>query len=231
VRRAAVRSSELMVRGNANHPSVFVWSLANEPAGNEDQRGQIGAGLARYIRDASRRVRRLDSTRLVAFDRQSRIGEPVTHPSYRYLDALGIHDYFGWYESLIAGLEQQRPATTSGEFGGWLDQIHAANPRLSLFVTEYGAEANRGGPPTEKGTFEFQRAWMRDHLRIYDSRSYLNGAIAWILRDFRVHPTWHGGNPRPNPPWNNKGLVDETGALKPAFVEMQRLWRRTRQLR
>jgi hypothetical protein len=45
----------------------------------------------------------------------------------------------------------------------------------------------------------------------------VNGALVWILRDFRVKPGYAGGNPAPQPPWNNKGLVDDSGQPKPAF--------------
>ena len=50
----------------------------------------------------------------------------------------------------------------------------------------------------------------------------MNGAIVWILRDFRVQPGWKGGNPKPEPPWNHKGLVNRNGQPKPAFGEVAR---------
>jgi hypothetical protein len=50
-------------------------------------------------------------------------------------------------------------------------------------------------------------------------------------RDFRVHPAWAGDNPLPNPPWNDKGLLEEGGTPKPAFHEMQRLFHATPPLR
>ena len=81
-------------------------------------------------------------------------------------------------------------------------------PELALFVTEFGAESNRKGPVERKGTYAFQRELMRHHVRTYIKKRYLNGAIAWILRDFRVRPDWEGGNPTPRPRWNQKGLVD-----------------------
>ena len=90
-------------------------------------------------------------------------------------------------------------------------------PELALFVTEYGAEANRSGPADRKGTYEFQRDLIRHHVGVYRRKAYLNGAITWILRDFRVRPDWEGGNPSPNPPWNEKGLLDELWRKKPAF--------------
>jgi hypothetical protein len=72
---------------------------------------------------------------------------------------------------------------------------------------------------------------MRGHLAAHDSRPFVNGSIVWALRDFRVHPAWAGGNPVPNPPWNNKGLLEEGGTPKPAFHEMQRLFHATPPLR
>lgn len=49
--------------------------------------------------------------------------------------------------------------------------------------------------------------------------------MIWALRDFRVIPGWKGGNPRPNPPYNHKGLLDVNGNPKPAFSEVQRIYR------
>ena len=49
--------------------------------------------------------------------------------------------------------------------------------------------------------------------------------MVWALRDFRVIPGWAGGNPFPDPPYNHKGLLDLNGQPKPAFWEVQRIYR------
>jgi beta-glucuronidase len=54
----------------------------------------------------------------------------------------------------------------------------------------------------------------------------LNGALVWILRDFRVKPGYDGGNPQPQSPYNQKGLVDASGGRKPAFETVKRLFRK-----
>ena len=154
VRGAAQRAVNLTVRGNANHASIFVWSLVNEPAGNVDEFGKFGPGLKTFIRQGSRTVRRLDDTRWVAIDHQSRLGEPVTQSSYRYLDVLGVNEYLGWYNSVRAGLPH--PDSTTPDLSGYLDSIHRANRKLPLFITEYGAEGSRHGPKGQKGSYEFQ---------------------------------------------------------------------------
>jgi beta-glucuronidase len=168
----------------------------------------------------------------VGLDRQSRIGEPLTTPAHQYLDVLGVNDYFGWYRSVAENLPDQ-PATTTADLSAYLDAVHAANPDLPLLITEFGAEATRSGPVEQKGTFEFQRKWVMEHLAIHASKPFVNGSIHWALRDFRVHQTWQGGAPDEYalPPWHNKSLIEENNHRKPVFRDVARLYRRTKPLR
>ena len=232
VRNLALRAAKLTVRNSINNPSILTWSLANEPSEAGPNLGTYGPSLVRYIRDASHAVRELDDTRLVSLDRQSRVGEPYTTDAHQYLDVLGVNDYFGWYRSVAENLPEQ-PATTTADLSGYLDALHAANPDLPLLITEFGAEATRSGPVEQKGTFEFQRKWVMDHLAIHASKPFVNGSIHWALRDFRVHQTWQGGTPDEyaQPPWHNKSLIEENNHRKPVFLDVARLYRRTKPLR
>ena len=214
IRANAVAANVAMVLRDRNHPSVFAWSIANELP------EQVDSGQAAFIVAAAAAVRRLDPTRLVAIDRSTRIGGPEGSTAVRSLDALGVNEYFGWYRSSSPGL----PDSTDADLGARLDMLRDSYPGVALFVTEFGAEANRIGPESEKGTLDFQTRWLRDHLAIHASRPFVSGSIVWALKDFRVHPTWGGGNPAPNPPYNNKGLIDEGGEPKPAFWEVRRLF-------
>jgi beta-glucuronidase len=232
VRKLATRAATLTVKNNINHPSVLTWSLANEPSEAGPNLGSYGPALIRYIRDASEAVRELDDTRLVAIDRQSRIGEPLFTEANRYIDVLGVNEYFGWYRSVIEN-RPDLPASTTADLGPWLDQLHAANPDLPLVITEFGAEATKPGPVTQKGTFEFQKKFVMDHLAIHASKPFVNASIHWALRDFRVHQTWQGGAPPAyaQPPWHNKSLLEENNHRKPVFNPVARLFRRTKPLR
>jgi beta-glucuronidase len=232
VREAAERAVVLTVRNNLNHPSVMTWALVNEPAENGQEFGALGAGLTRFIRDASAAARELDDTRLIAIDRHSRIGEPVSSPAYRHLDVLGVNEYFGWYRTVREDDTTRGPSTVE-ELGPYLDAVHAANPNLPLVITEYGAEAALSGPVEQKGTFEFQRKFAADHLRVHGSKPYVNGSIWWALRDFRVHPQWLGGAPAEyaTPPWHNKSLIEENNGRKRIYFDMRSRWRKTKPLR
>ena len=197
LRKTALQRLREAILRDRNHASVMTWSVANETL-------RAGRREGAYVRDAVRLIRRLDGTRLAAADAALRPLDQIP-AHYARLDAIGVNEYVGWYGGSTA------------ELPGDLAALRARFPRQALFVTEFGAEANRSGPPTEPGTYEFQAAFLRDHLDVIDATPALSGALVWALRDFWVRPGWTGGNPRPDPPWNRKGLIDEHNVPKPAF--------------
>jgi beta-glucuronidase len=194
--QALSRLRQAVVRDRA-HASVMTWSV-----GNEVLRG--GPLEASYIRAAKALVRRLDPSRFVGIDKAISPASDIPD-SYRELDVLGLTEYLGWYGGSTSDL---RPA---------LDRLHERFPAVGLFVTEFGAEANRAGPSGTKGTYAFQAEYLDRTLRVIDEAPYMNGALTWILRDFTVRPGWTGGNPRPSAPYNKKGLFNERGGAKPAL--------------
>jgi beta-glucuronidase len=211
VRRQAVGMVRDMVNRDRSHPSVLVWSLGNENT------SRPGTGFTRYIRSAARVARQLDPTRLVglAFPGYPTVGKQQL---YTELDALGVNDYFGWYTG-----PQNSIADRSG-LSAYLERLHDDYRSQALFVTEFGAEAARQGPVTEKGTFAFQQDFLAYHMSVFAQKPYLNGALVWILRDFKVKPGYDGGNPVPTPPYNAKGLVDAGGTKKPSFDTARKLF-------
>jgi beta-glucuronidase len=211
VRRQAVRMVRDLVNRDRSHPSVLVWSLGNENT------TRPGPGLTRYVTEAAKVARQLDPTRLVGISFQ---GYPTVGKQglYTKLDALGVNDYFGWYPG-----PENSIADRNG-LGPYLERLHYDYPRQALFVTELGAEANRAGAATEKGTYAFQQDFLTWHLSVIGGKPFVNGALVWILKDFHVKPSYDGGNPKPDPPLNEKGLVDLTGARKPAFETVRRMF-------
>jgi beta-glucuronidase len=141
--------------------------------------------------------------------------------AYAPLQVLGVNDYFGWY----VGPSGQIFDIT--RLSGYLDAVRACYPRQAIMVTEFGAEANRDGPPEEKGTYAYQQNFVNYHLSVFATKPWLSGAIYWALNEFWVRPGWDGGDPRPQAPVFQKGLISYDGVPKPAFADVQRWYKQT----
>ncbi len=58
----------------------------------------------------------------------------------------------------------------------------------------------------------------------------LNGtAIYFTLQEFRVQPAWDGGEPLPDPPVHQKGLISFTGFKQPAYYVVREIFHATAQ--
>jgi beta-galactosidase/beta-glucuronidase len=214
IRHKGLRMLRQEVTRDYNHPSVMVWSIGNENASRPKR------GLQSYIRRAARTVRDMDPTRLIGI---ATSGFPTVEKQdvYLDLDVIGVNDYFGWYNGPRGSIADR------AALDGYLNRLHSDYPNQAFVITEVGAEANRHGPVTEKGTYEFQSDFLSYHFGIINSKPFINAAIIWALHDFRVKPGWAGGNPFPHPPVNEKGLVDDRGFRKPAFAVVQKIFHAT----
>ena len=198
-----------------NHPSVMAWSIGNElrskPAGAETE----------YFRNQAALAKRLDPTRPVALAIAG-YASVGCQAAYGPIDVLGLNSYFGWYQGPDGELAD-RDNLSPG-----LDAIHSCYPRQALVVTEFGAEGNRSGPPEERGTYEFQSDLNDYHLGVYATKPWLSGAMG-TLQTFKARPFWSGGNPRPTPPYHDKGVFDYAGKPKPAAAVVSHWFHSTQQ--
>lgn len=221
VRSTAIKHPETRAKGvamlsknvltNGNHPSIVVWSIANE------LNSQVKRPQASYIAAAVRTAHQLDPTRPVG---QAVAGDPrlPCQKGFAPLDVIGINEYFSWY----AGPDGATADPTL--LSGFLDKVHRCYPKKAIVVTEFGAEANRDGPAEERGTYQYQQAFVKRQLALLAKKTFLSGALYWALQEFRVRPSWDGGNPRPNPPFHEKGLITLKWEKKPAYFDVQRIF-------
>ena len=212
-RRAAVDEVRRNILDNENHPSVMVWSIGNE------LKDTVPRLVRKYISAAARVAKGLDPSRPVGIAIE---GHPLTacRQGYGPLNVLGLNDYFGWYDGEVANREDLSP---------YLEKMRSCHPTKALLVTEFGAEANRNGPVTEKGTYLFQQDFLAYHLGVFNTKPWLSGAVWFPLREFLVRPGWNGGNPLPQPPMHQKALLSYDGTAKPAYYDLQAAFRATQQ--
>jgi beta-glucuronidase len=202
---------------NQNHPSVMLWSIGNELS------TPVTTNESNYISAAAALAHKLDPTRPVGMAISAWPGVPC-QAGYAPLDVLGFNDYFGWFDAGGGGTDDR------DQLGPFLDSLRACYPTKAIMVTEFGFEANRHGPVEERGTYEFQANTVAYHLGVFATKRWLSGAIYFALQDFAARPGWGGGDPRPDPPWVQKGLVSMTGALKPAFSLVSAIYHATTQI-
>jgi beta-glucuronidase len=218
VRQLAVKELTRNIEANQNHASVMVWSIGNELS------SQPGPVQTAYIASAARWAKKLDPTRPVGYAVAAYPSSLCQADAYKPLDVLGLNDYFGWYPGPSGQIFDRT------KLSGYLDAARACYPEKALMVTEFGAESNREGPVEEKGTWTFQQEWINYHLGVFATKPWLSGAIYWALNEFWVRPGWEGGNPRPNAPVHQKGLVTYDGVRKPAWADVERWYKQTQQL-
>ncbi|HEY5319058.1 MAG TPA: glycoside hydrolase family 2 TIM barrel-domain containing protein [Solirubrobacteraceae bacterium] len=202
---------------NENHPSILLWSVGNElntPADPSE---------TSYIAGATKLAHQLDPTRPVGLAVEGWPGV-ACQPAYAPLDVIGLNEYFGWYD--------ENDGSTSDRAGlsPYLDFFHSCYPHQAIFVSEFGFEADRVGPVEEQGTYAFQSDSVAYHLAVFAQKPWLAGAVYWDLQDFICRPMWAGGNPLPDPPFFQKGVVDEYGNLKPSFAGVEQAFRATVQV-
>ena len=139
VRRRAVQQVRDMVNRDRSHPSVIVWSLGNENT------SKPGRGFTRYVTrcDAADAAARPDAAGRPRLPRAIR--RSASRTLYTKLDALGVNDYFGWYPGPLGSI------TDRAGLAPYLQRLHDDYPKQALFVTEFGAEANRAGPAHREG--------------------------------------------------------------------------------
>lgn len=205
------------VVANQQHPSVIVWGIADELA------TPATAGEANYISHAVALLHRLDRARPVGMSISDWPGVPC-QGAYAPLDVIGLNEYFGWYDA-GGGTTDDRDALSP-----FLDSLRACYPKQPLFVTEFGFDGARQGPVEVRGTYRFQANTAAFHLGVFASKPWLSGAVYFLLQDGASGPTYGGGDPFPDPPFNLKGLLDLQGRRKPAWATVASIYHSTVQI-
>jgi beta-glucuronidase len=196
------------IETNGSHPSVLIWSIANELS------SKPGPTQGTYIRRAVKAADELDPTRPVGLAVAGYPGAGC-QARYRPLDVVGVNDYFGWYPGPSGSLFDR------DKLSPYLDSLRRCYPNDAIMVTEFGAEANRAGSAEDKGTYAFQQDFVNYHLSVFATKPWLSGALYWALNEFRVRPEWDGGNPFSTPPIHQKALLHYDGTPKPAWTDVQ----------
>ena len=205
------------IESNQNHPSILLWSI-----GNELPSPATGAE-ARYIAGAAALAKQLDPTRPVGLAVSNWPGLGC-QSAWDPVDVIGDNEYFGWF-SAGGGGDDDRDALSP-----FLDTVRACYPTKAIMVTELGFDGSRDGPLEERGTYAFQANSVAFHLGVFATKPWLSGAMYFAMQNYVAFPQYSGGDPRPDPPYNQKGLLDFAGNPKPAWPVVSQIYHSTVQI-
>jgi len=224
-RRVARARTMTSVREAQPHPSVLAYNLVNEIAGNGHDATQVS-----YLRAIAGEVRAYDPGRLIALDVWGAHPPKKMGPVYGPVDAIGVTNYTGWYESPLAPRARLRRLLDHS-----VTRMRRVFRGKVLIVSEFGAEGNTRNPSARPGGLRFQARLLRMHLGVYAREPGLAGALVWSLRDFGVAPSFAGGSISRLVPGirlvhglNQKGLITYGGRAKPAVQAVREQFARFR---
>ena len=219
-----------LIQQNRNHPSVALWSIANEIDLTATQvKGP--SRPASLLKELNALAKSQDPDRPTTFADccemaiLPHVGNDIAGVSPRdpivgIADTIGYNRYFGWYTGHFADL------------GAMLDQAHARHPQTPISVSEYGAGAAltqhsddpSGGPINPHGRphpEEYQNLYHEASWSALRERSYLWGSFIWNLFDFSSDSRREGDLTD----INEKGLVNYNRTIrKDAFYYYRANW-------
>ncbi len=161
--------SELIKR-DKNHPSVIMYSLANEANTHEE-------GAVKFFEEAFAHARNLTDLPLMIVEYVSADINRVAHLA----DVIGINRYHGWY-------------TDFGDLSVINSQIkHSVNSYVEKYhkpviLTEFGADTLAGlhTLPAQAFSEEYQNEFIESYLDAVENLKGLAGTHLWNFADFQT---------------------------------------------
>jgi beta-glucuronidase len=195
---------ELIAR-DKNHPSVVLWSIANEPESDTEE-------AEKYFRPLFDLTRELDPTRPVGFVNVMLAPYGKCRVS-QFGDVLMLNRYYGWYVN--TGDLSAAERAWEEELRGW------ASEGKPIIITEYGADTYAGlhsVAPTP-WTEEYQVEYLDMNHRVFDKIDTVVGEQVWNFADFATTSGIMrvGGN--------KKGVFTRDRQPKAAAWALRRRWR------
>jgi beta-glucuronidase len=196
---------ELVTR-DKNHPSVVIWSIANEPESDTE-------GAENYFRPLFDLTRELDPSRPVGFVNVMLAPHGKCRVS-QFADVLMLNRYYGWYVN--TGELGAAEIAWEAELTGW------ATEGKPIIITEYGADTYPGMhslTPTP-WTEEYQVDYLDMNHRVFDRIDAVVGEQVWNFADFQTTSGIMrvGGN--------KKGVFTRDRQPKSAAFALRRRWRK-----
>ena len=195
-----------LIRQNFNHPSIICWGVQNEIqiGGDKPEARQL-------VQELHALAKREDPTRPTA---AANVMFLDVRDEYNHItDLVGYNLYYGWYTGRVEDMSE------------WIDRFRAANPKVPLSISEYGAEGivryHSSDPRPGDYSEDYQALYHERAWSILEERPYLWATYVWNMFDFASAMRDEGGVRGRN----NKGLVTYDRKIrKDAFYFYKAQW-------
>lgn len=159
-----------LVERDQNHPSVIMYSLANEANTHE-------IGSVKFFKEAFDFVRTLTALPLMIVENVTAEVNLVA----QFADIIGINRYHGWYTDFsdLSVIDSQ----IKHSIHSYLDKFHKP-----VMLTEFGADTISGMHTLPALAFseEFQNEFIETYLNSIESIPGLVGTHIWNFADFQT---------------------------------------------
>lgn len=200
-----------LIARDKNHPSVVIWSIANEPE-SESEGGEA------YFEPLFEVARAADPTRPVGFVNVMLAPHGKDRVT-KFADVVMLNRYYGWYVN-TGDLEGARAALRA-EIAAW------AGDGKPIIFTEYGGDTMPGlhQLPAEPWSEEYQRELLAMTHEVFDEFDEVVGEQIWNFADFRTTSGIMrvGGN--------KKGVFTRDRQPKAVAFPLRERWHRIREER
>jgi len=159
-----------MIARDKNHPSVIMWSVANEPHSTPPHADQ-------FFNQLYQQAKSLDATRPVTL--VSFLG--ISEQAFEIFDLVCLNRYMGWYSQ--GGTLDEALALLSTE----LDALYEKFDK-PILLAEFGADAIPGhhAQPPEMFSEEYQAEMLVRYIELLRQKPYVIGEHIWNLCDFKT---------------------------------------------
>ena len=192
---------ELIAR-DKNHPSVIMWSIANEPHSTKPEAKE-------FFRQLYQHTKKLDPSRLVTL--VSMFG--LKEEALAYVDVICLNRYYGWYT------EPGQLDRASHKLSRELDALYETYKK-PILLSEFGAGAIAGvhAHPAELFSEEYQAELIQKYCEVIESKPYMVGEHVWCFADFKTAQVAY------RVALNRKGVFTRTRQPKLAAHLLRKIW-------
>lgn len=173
---------EELITRDKNHPSVVMWSIANEPfpeginlSPNDVKKADPQSVI--LFKEMFDLVKKMDPTRLKTL--VGVMGGPVEWLALS--DVVCINRYWGWYTN------QGDIKTGAKMLSDELDDLYS-KLKKPIVITEFGADTFPGmhADQAEMFTEEYQVQFIKAYLDVADTKDFVAGMHVWAFSDFKT---------------------------------------------